>query len=300
MSVLPMDRSHIWPSVRELRKVSHEDERILQSQLGYVPGNAIRVVARASHIYRDWFSCSSSSSSSPPPTPPEWSNPDPVVLLLYPIVLRNEHLGGKTWGRRFKARKRIRGSNNTITMTTSNDDNVSYINKTEDVGNDNTEQQQEQQLIEPFPTIYWLTHPLLHSLISKLEVEGFGIQCEQKIAASPQFLEQMQRAHSRYGHERWNMLTESDRIMIRSKQWEESAFAKSTRGVAGNRNFRAVKCLHAHAAHYLSSSSITGTAAARPVDENIVGKWVMEEIQKRYQQSLSQNDSMQQPKTNDE
>jgi hypothetical protein len=285
-------RSHIWPSVQSLREISPDDERILQSQLGYVPGNAIRVVARASQIYRDWFSSLSSSSSSLSAVaepPPGWSNTDPVVLLLYPIVVRDEHLGGgKTSGRRrFKARKRIRRSNNTIFTTNDNDNDDNDKNKPEDAKNDNTEQ---QQLIEPFPTIYWLTHPLLHSLISKLEVEGFGIQCEQRIAASTHSLEQMHRAHTSYGHERWNILTDDDRSMIHSKQWETTAFAK--RGVAGNRNYRAVKCLHAHAAHYLGTTSNRSSnrddhdEGQNHNSDNIVGKWVMEEIQKRYYQQI--------------
>jgi hypothetical protein len=76
----------------------------------------------------------------------------------------------------------------------------------------------------------------------------------------------MEKAHASYGLERYQLLTVSDMELIRGRGWE-AAFAAS-RGEAGIHNYAAVKCLHAHAAHYLSEP--IGTA------NNVVGEWVMQ------------------------
>ena len=137
-------------------------------------------------------------------------------------------------------------------------------------------------LIEPFPTIYWLTHPLLRCLVSKLELEGYGIQLERRLQNDSTAVQMMTRAHEAYGQERYSFLSESDIQLIQSYGWEK-AFATS-RGIAGISNDHhhrtmAVKCLHAHLAHYLSHS--TGSS------HNIVGRWVWEEIQSRYTATVS-------------
>eukprot|EP00541_Cyclophora_tenuis_P002174 CAMPEP_0116552342 /NCGR_PEP_ID=MMETSP0397-20121206/6436_1 /TAXON_ID=216820 /ORGANISM="Cyclophora tenuis, Strain ECT3854" /LENGTH=101 /DNA_ID=CAMNT_0004077287 /DNA_START=1 /DNA_END=306 /DNA_ORIENTATION=- len=78
----------------------------------------------------------------------------------------------------------------------------------------------------------------------------------------------MEAAHRAYGETRWNLLTDDDRSLMEERKWQRAL--SSERGVSGIRHSRAVKCLHAHLAHFLSGEA--GSA------HNIVGKWTMQEI----------------------
>jgi hypothetical protein len=81
----------------------------------------------------------------------------------------------------------------------------------------------------------------------------------------PQLLETMSRAHRAYGEERQAMITENDREYISNRGWDRAL--DTSKGVAGIRNYGAVKCLHAHAAHFWSGCQ-----------DNVVGKWVSDEV----------------------
>lgn len=85
----------------------------------------------------------------------------------------------------------------------------------------------------PFPTLYWLTCPTLHAAIARLESDGMTARLEQHIEADPRF-----RAE----------LFESDKDYRRERDGNESLNV----GIAGNRDPFKLKCLHAHAAHYLA------------------------------------------------
>lgn len=229
---IPSDRSSTWPGVLERRseKWRKEDEASLVGQLGYLPGNGVAVAARSSQF-------------------PKLGIPGdvPIILQLYPIAVRNAFLGGKSDGRKFKSRKR---------------GNIKEhkANREED--------QEEQEMIEPFPTTYWLTHPLLRTLTSKLELgKSHNVKVlESKLAADPIALASMKTAHESYGQARWGLLTKADRELMESRQWKGAL----TTGVAGIRKPFAIKCLHAQLAHYLSG----GPGSA----ENLIGKWVAEEL----------------------
>lgn len=71
----------------------------------------------------------------------------------------------------------------------------------------------------------------------------------------------MQESHESYARERWEMLTPSDRELVERNGWTR---ALRDVGVAGIRNFAAVKCLHTHYAHFLATG------------ENLIGEWVHE------------------------
>ena len=135
---------------------------------------------------------------------------------------------------------------------------------------------------------------------------------EQKLKSSPHNLEQMERAHKSYGKARWELLTDEDREEVLKRGWGEALGVE--RGVAGIRpkkinsasgdvieTWDGVKCLHAHAAHYLAQieewrqSSSQNDCKANNLKEliescnrddlNLVGKWtveaVLESIQKQ-------------------
>jgi len=149
-------------------------------------------------------------------------------------------------------------NNDNVTSTTISPQNNEPNNPNQNEHPQKQQQQQQspQQIIEPFPTLYWLTSPLLRTLISKLEISKHHNvpQMEAKLRSSPSYLEQMERAHKSYGRRRWELLTPADQSNIVARGWQ-SALGEG-RGVAGIRlakeRYDCVKCLHAHAAHYLA------------------------------------------------
>eukprot|EP00555_Chaetoceros_dichaeta_P001909 CAMPEP_0198278188 /NCGR_PEP_ID=MMETSP1447-20131203/66250_1 /TAXON_ID=420782 /ORGANISM="Chaetoceros dichaeta, Strain CCMP1751" /LENGTH=105 /DNA_ID=CAMNT_0043973257 /DNA_START=510 /DNA_END=827 /DNA_ORIENTATION=- len=91
----------------------------------------------------------------------------------------------------------------------------------------------------------------------------------------------MEQAHVSYGTNRWELLTNEDMADIVSK-WHWEGALGNERGVAGIRKHNTIKCLHAHAAHFLAqNSSWIGCAATETVGEgeNIVGRWAVEAME---------------------
>ena len=266
--VIPSDRGIVWPGVEEHRNTAdgnaswEKDASMLLSQLGYVPGNAIKVAARVSDVpLLQEYSC---------------HGEEPVVLQLYPIALRDEHAGGKA-KRKFKQRKRkkqLRPQAQANAERTTHEVDSDAVGATTNTNADPDQQtpceEEDDFVVEPFPTLYWLTHPLLRILVSKMELQGLGIQLEQQLTKDEDAMESIERANRAYGQERYDLLTSNDMDYIQQRNWE-GAFDPN-RGVAGIRNFASVKCLHAHAAHYLSNGEGS--------QDNILGKWVIQEISK--------------------
>lgn len=249
---IPADRNKVWPGVLERRHSSFTsvDEAALVSQLGYSPGNAICVAASSQQL-------------------PSLQLHDnvPIVLKLYPLAIRDVYAGGKSDGRKFKGRKRGKPSSGNVERTTSMDSK-------DDKPNQDEAFQDEEPLLEPFPTQYWLTHPMLRTLTSKLELTDHVRIMEERLQSDPKALEAMLRAHQAYGQERWNSLTASDMVLVKKRKWEPALDFR--RGVAGITRHTTIKCLHAHLAHYLSGGMGS--------EDNVVGKWAMELIMKMLQE----------------
>jgi hypothetical protein len=229
-SILPTDRDYVWPAVESLSRLSNDDKHALVAQLGYFPGNVLSVAARA---------CDVMSSELVDGT-------EPLVVKLYPLVLRDETSSTKSRRKRKRQETQLMG-------------------KQSEAGKKN-------RLIEPFPTIYWVTHPRARALISKLELDTWGVTLEKRLKEDADAMESMRLAHAQYGKERYAMITEQDRTWIEKRRWE-GAFAV-TRGVAGIRNPESIKCLHAHTAHFWSGCK-----------HNVVGKWVAEEVSRLLHKS---------------
>ncbi|KAL7566864.1 hypothetical protein ACA910_021357 [Epithemia clementina (nom. ined.)] len=60
-------------------------------------------------------------------------------------------------------------------------------------------------VVEPFPTIYWLTHPMLKLKVSQLEVQGLGLELEERLRQDEPSLQRMFRAHEAYQQERMKL-----------------------------------------------------------------------------------------------
>jgi hypothetical protein len=381
---------------------NHHIEVELAGQLGYVPGNAIRVSCFESHVQcLAWKALGSASSSSsegddaqPEEEPSSTASPPsskrsmataaaarggggvPVAIELYPLAVRDDtttatpspmYKHGKV-----RRRKRHHAAAATATTTTisaggrmphedgtegeedveavasaaaapdaaAEEDaadgaadrapgaqgDAAAVPREDTTNNDhdtNRSNDDDNAVLEPFPTLYWLTHPLLRILVSQLEVEGWGRQLEERLRNDVKAQESMQRAHAHYGAYRYQLLSLEDRQLLKQRNWE-TALCPDTRGVAGivfaegeagsgakrgtttsslSSRICSVKCLHAHAAHYLSAhrrrpstattttvsdsnSTSQGTEGCDPAmdnggDDNVVGKWVMELIQER-------------------
>jgi len=100
----------------------------------------------------------------------------------------------------------------------------------------------------PFPTLYWLTCPLLQRAVSGLESGGFRKVLRRKALDIPGFAEELRRAELDYVEERnrWAAdLGAGDR---------SRGYFKGREGVGGTRT-GGMKCLHAHLAHFLAGRS---------------------------------------------
>jgi hypothetical protein len=324
--IVPSDRQHVWPAIETMRALPPTDQQELIYQLGYLPGNALEIAARGNVLLRGlapplstaWKSTTATTMATArmPLSPTA-----PVVLKLYPLVLREETNESATKGRNKSRTRRRQQQLPKSEETLQGDDNppTEDDNKnvqdgqdpeaaTKRVASDNhpeppsvptttsTSTSTSPNLVEPFPTIYWVTHPHIKALISKLELEGWGLELERRLALDEIALESMVRAHASYGLERRALVTKDDWTMIESCHWEEAFF--TTRGVAGirttahrrklkqkpqtsdnNNNHQfppppppptvagKIKCLHAHAAHYWSGCH-----------DNRVGQWVAERV----------------------
>lgn len=115
----------------------------------------------------------------------------------------------------------------------------------------------------PFPTLYWLVHPVINTQVAQLEEEGWINKLRIKLIDSERGPEIMTNAHEAYALERWNYLSTDHKNYVAEQGWLGEL---KDSGVAGMKNFDSVKCLHTHYAHYRSA----------PHHNNIIGRWVNE------------------------
>jgi len=92
---------------------------------------------------------------------------------------------------------------------------------------------------EPFPTRYWLTCPLAHRRIARLEAKGGVRAAQSKLDADPERMRALQAAHARYARQREALLTADARN-------------RPNGGVGGTST--GVKCLHAHYADFAAGN----------------------------------------------
>lgn len=103
---------------------------------------------------------------------------------------------------------------------------------------------------EVFPTVYWLTCPLLHRAISRLEAEGQIRHYEERIRTDEEFAARMEQAHREAATDRMSLVPEGLREwLVEERPREARALAET--GIAGIRSVDGVKCLHAHYADFV-------------------------------------------------
>lgn len=104
---------------------------------------------------------------------------------------------------------------------------------------------------EPFPTRYWLTCPLAHRRIARVEARGGVRDAQRKLESDPVLARALDEAHARYARERDASLP-------------TDALHRPRGGVGGSSG--GVKCLHAHYADFAAGN------------DNPIGRLVHEEI----------------------
>lgn len=104
---------------------------------------------------------------------------------------------------------------------------------------------------EPFPTRYWLTCPLAHRRIARIEARGGVREVQARIDDDPTFAAEVRATHARYAAERDALLPVGARH-------------RPSGGVGGSAG--GVKCLHAHYADHAAGN------------ENPIGRDVAREI----------------------
>jgi len=102
---------------------------------------------------------------------------------------------------------------------------------------------------EPFPTRYWLTCPLAHRRIARIEARGGVRAAQARIAADQELGNALEAAHARYARERDALLPVSPALC---RERKGGMHHRPTGGVGGSSG--GVKCLHAHYADFVAGN----------------------------------------------
>jgi uncharacterized protein len=103
----------------------------------------------------------------------------------------------------------------------------------------------------PFPTLYWLTCPLLRRRVARIEERGEIKALDQRLREDVEFERAIERAHEAYAQ-------------ARAEKVSADVSRPPTGGIGGTSG--GVKCLHAHLAEYLVlGGSPAGEAVSREV-----------------------------------
>ena len=111
----------------------------------------------------------------------------------------------------------------------------------------------------PFPTLFYLTCPTYVAAVSRLESDGGVRRWSERAGGDPDLRRSLVAAAAVSRHRR-RLLAERAACLM-----NDDGVSLAT-GVAGVRDVRAVKCLHAHVAHALAHPAyLFGTAVAAEV-----------------------------------
>jgi hypothetical protein len=98
----------------------------------------------------------------------------------------------------------------------------------------------------PFPTVFWLTCPLLRSAVGRLEADHAMVGLNQRLETEPELAAAYAAGSERY-------------IAFRDELGDPLPGSPSAGGMPGY-----IKCLHVHAAHHLATG------------DNPIGAWTIE------------------------
>lgn len=119
---------------------------------------------------------------------------------------------------------------------------------------------------KPFPTIYWLSCPVIKEDIFKLEDTGYIEELKMKKNKIKDFRKELENAHNRYSKARIDILSKYE--LENAKEISEDLFNMLLKsGVAGIRDREGIKCLHGHFADYIiTENNPVGREVAKKID----------------------------------
>ena len=149
---------------------------------------------------------------------------------------------------------------------------------------------------QPFPTLFWLTHPDISKAIAELERRGHVALLEEQLNNNLEYTQQFYNNHVDYANDRWDSLTKTDQdwLLLNNNDIDDATLCSTIgrmrhmvreSGIAGANFVRStlpnntpsssiiipsIKCLHAHYGHY------------RSTEKNIVGMWVHQLLQQEF------------------
>ncbi len=109
----------------------------------------------------------------------------------------------------------------------------------------------------PFPTLFWLTCPILKKEISHIEKDGWIEKLEKEVfTPDSDDLAQLKKDHLAYAKERQELFlkTGGDWELIPSPM----ASILQESGIGGIADFDHIKCFHLHYAHHLARENRVG------------------------------------------
>jgi len=113
----------------------------------------------------------------------------------------------------------------------------------------------------PFPTLYWLTCPILKKEISHIEKDGHIERLEKEYFSGGELLEGLIKDHESYRDERVALFNKT------FKNWslfpERMQKIIQNTGIGGIADFHHIKCFHLHYAHHL----VRGTTVGKVLDQ---------------------------------
>lgn len=109
----------------------------------------------------------------------------------------------------------------------------------------------------PFPTLYWLTCPILKKEISHIEKDGWVGKLEKEyFSKGSENLELLHGNHQAYRDKRIKLFEDA------GLNWDQvprpMAQIIKTTGIGGIADFDHIKCLHLHYAHHLAGENQVG------------------------------------------
>ena len=119
----------------------------------------------------------------------------------------------------------------------------------------------EDNLWKPFPSFIWLVCPRLKALAADLEQHGLVRFYSQKLDTDADFREEFLKGQREIADYRLKMAED----LFDGPLPEHIVDILKNTTVAGSRDFRGVKCLHAHLAHYLAFGN-------NPIGEDVFKK----------------------------
>ncbi len=109
---------------------------------------------------------------------------------------------------------------------------------------------------KPFPSMYWLTSPLLHKAISHIESSAWIKEFENvTLPENQNYKDRLKKDNENYRKMRWELF-----LSLHDEAGVNEGFIKVIKntGIGGIQSFDRVRCLHMHYAYHLVHGGLVG------------------------------------------